>query len=243
MDARSRTVARDVNSTRSLPVLLHGDAAFHRAGRRRGDARLSELDGYRDRRHRATSSSTTRSVHDAPEPTASPYPSDVAKIIHAPVFHVNGDDPEAAVQAARLAIGFRQRSRRTSSSISSATAGTATTARRSDLHPARDVSEDRREASPLALYRDEADRRGVLTAEEADRRVREFRELMADAQSYARDFMPRQPVFAFGGLWEGSAGRRGLERATAISAEVLQEIAAAFTRVPPASRRTRAPRA
>ena len=38
---------------------------------------------------------------------------------------------------------------------------------------------------------------------DVDRRVKEFRDLLDDAHGYARDFMPRQPVFAFGGLWRG----------------------------------------
>jgi 2-oxoglutarate dehydrogenase E1 component len=58
---------------------------------------------------------------------------------------------------------------------------------------------------------------------------------MGDAQTYARDFMPRQPVFAFGGLWKG-LGWAGDDWTadTRVPAEVLREVAAAFTRVPPA---------
>src|SRR4029077_14045318 len=43
---------------------------------------------------------------------SSPYPSDVAKMIEAPIFHVNGDDPEAVVYAAKIAIEFRQKFRK-----------------------------------------------------------------------------------------------------------------------------------
>src|SRR6185295_5006526 len=57
--------------------------------------------------------------------------------------------------------------------------------------------------TPLVIYRDRLEQDGVLPAGEGERRVAEFRELMGDAQSYARDFMPRQQVFAFGGLWKG----------------------------------------
>src|SRR3989442_12819006 len=63
--------------------------------------------------------------------------------------------------------------------------------------------------------------------------ARECREVPDDAQSSARDFMPRQPVFAFGGLWKGLgwAGDDWSAR-TAVAPEVLNEIAAAFTRMP-----------
>src|SRR5262249_55660294 len=57
--------------------------------------------------------------------------------------------------------------------------------------------------SPLTQYRDKLVAAGTLTAEAADRRATEFRELLVDAQSYARDFMPRQQIFVFGGLWKG----------------------------------------
>ncbi len=58
-----------------------------------------------------TSSSTTRSA-SRPTPRfarSSPYPSDIAKMIEAPIFHVNGDDPEAVVHVAKIAAEFRQR--------------------------------------------------------------------------------------------------------------------------------------
>jgi 2-oxoglutarate dehydrogenase E1 component len=85
----------------------------------------------------------------------------------------------------------------------------------------------------LTLYRDALVTGNVLTAEDAERRTSEFRELLSDAQSYARDFMPRQPIFAFGGLWKG-LGWAGDDWSadTAVSPEVLREVAASFTRLP-----------
>jgi 2-oxoglutarate dehydrogenase E1 component len=60
---------------------------------------------------RSTSSSTTRSASPPIRAISrsSPYPSDVAKMIEAPIFHVNGDDPEAVVYAAKVATEFRQK--------------------------------------------------------------------------------------------------------------------------------------
>ena len=93
-----------------LPLLLHGDAAFAGQGVVAECLGLSGLRGHR----------TGGSLHfivnnqigftTSPRfARSSPYPSDVAKIIDAPIFHVNGDDPEAVVYVTKMAIEFRQR--------------------------------------------------------------------------------------------------------------------------------------
>jgi 2-oxoglutarate dehydrogenase E1 component len=96
--------------TMVLPLLMHGDAAFAGQGVVAECFGLSGLKGYR----------TGGSIHFIVNnqigfttyprySRSSPYPSDVAKMIEAPIFHVNGDDPEAVVYAAKVAIEFRQK--------------------------------------------------------------------------------------------------------------------------------------
>ena len=92
-----------------LGVLLHGDAAFAGQGVVAETFAFSALRGYRtggtihiivnNQIGFTTSPSFSRS---------SPYPTDVAKMVMSPIFHVNGDDPEAVVHAARIAVEFRQ---------------------------------------------------------------------------------------------------------------------------------------
>src|SRR5437667_6544 len=85
----------------------------------------------------------------------------------------------------------------------------------------------------FAQYRERLVAAGAIAADEVDRRLADFREVMDAAQAYARDFMPRQPIFAFGGLWKG-LGWAGDDwsAATAVRADLLREVAAAFARFP-----------
>jgi 2-oxoglutarate dehydrogenase E1 component len=98
------------NRTAVMPLLIHGDAAFAGQGVVAECLGLSGLRGHR----------TGGSVHfiinnqigfttDPRFSRSSPYPSDVAKMVEAPIFHVNGDDPEAVVFAAKVATEYRQR--------------------------------------------------------------------------------------------------------------------------------------
>jgi 2-oxoglutarate dehydrogenase E1 component len=98
-----------VERTKVLPLLIHGDASFAGQGVIAECFGLSGLKGYR----------TGGSIHfiinnqigftTSPRYSrSSPYPSDTAKMIGAPIIHVNGDDPEAVVYAAKIATEFRQ---------------------------------------------------------------------------------------------------------------------------------------
>ncbi len=100
----------DAPRTRVMPLLLHGDAAFAGQGIVAECFGLSGLAGHR----------TGGTVHfivnnqigftTSPRYSrSSPYPTDVAKMVEAPIFHVNGDDPEAVVFAAKVATEYRQR--------------------------------------------------------------------------------------------------------------------------------------
>ncbi len=100
----------DTDRTRVLPVLLHGDAAFA------GQGVISECFGLSGLRGHKTGGTMhivvnnqigfTTSPHNS---RSSPYPTDIAMMVEAPIFHVNGDDPEAVVHAAKVATEFRQK--------------------------------------------------------------------------------------------------------------------------------------
>jgi 2-oxoglutarate dehydrogenase E1 component len=100
----------DVERQQVLAVLLHGDAAFAGQGVVAEGFGLSGLRGHR----------TGGTIHfivnnqigftTAPHfSRSSPYPTDIALMVEAPIFHVNGDDPEAVVHAAKVAIEYRQK--------------------------------------------------------------------------------------------------------------------------------------
>jgi len=112
--ARASQVARgDADGSEVLPVLLHGDAAFAGQGIVAEILAFSDLPGY----------GTGGTIHfiinnqvgftTSPQfARSSPYPSDIAKMVQAPILHVNGDDPEAVTFACKLAIEFRQQFKR-----------------------------------------------------------------------------------------------------------------------------------
>jgi len=93
-----------------LPLLIHGDAAFAGQGVVAECFGLSGLRGHRS--GGSIHFIVNNQIGFTTSPfwaRSSPYPSDVAKMIEAPIFHVNGDDPEAVVFAAKIAIEFRQK--------------------------------------------------------------------------------------------------------------------------------------
>ncbi|CAK0775709.1 subunit of E1(0) component of 2-oxoglutarate dehydrogenase [uncultured Gammaproteobacteria bacterium] len=101
---------KDYDREQVLGLLIHGDAAFAGQGLVSETLMMSELKGYR----------TGGTIHfivnnqigfttNPNYSRSGPYPTDVAKGVQAPIFHVNGDDPEAVVHVSRIAIEFRQK--------------------------------------------------------------------------------------------------------------------------------------
>jgi 2-oxoglutarate dehydrogenase E1 component len=109
--ARAKQAQLDdtVNRTSVLPLLLHGDAAFAGQGVVAECFAMSGTKGFRTGGtiHFIVNNQigfTTAPIYSR----SSPYPSDVALMVQAPIFHVNGDDPEAVVHVSRIATEFRQ---------------------------------------------------------------------------------------------------------------------------------------
>ncbi len=103
-------LSREDAMNRALPILLHGDAAFAGQGIVMETLQLAQLRGYR------TGGTIHIIINNQIGFTTSPeagrssiYSTDVARMTQSPIFHINGDDPEAAFRAMRIALDYRQR--------------------------------------------------------------------------------------------------------------------------------------
>ncbi len=103
-----QTKLQDNERTKVLPILMHGDAAFA------GQGVIMECFGFSGLRGYSTGGTIHFVVNNqigfttSPQfARSSPYPTDIAKMVQAPILHVNGDDPEAVTFAAKLATDFR----------------------------------------------------------------------------------------------------------------------------------------
>ena len=111
--AKQTHLGEDREHRKVLPILLHGDAAFAGQGIVAETINMSQLHGYRTGGtvHVVVNNQIGFTTNPA-DARSSPYCTDVAKMVQAPVFHANGDDPEAVVHVVDIAIDYRNTFRR-----------------------------------------------------------------------------------------------------------------------------------
>ncbi len=222
--------------SRVMPILIHGDAAFTGQGIVMETLSLSELTPYHNGGSIHVIVDNQIGFTTAPSDVRfTRYPSDLAKVINAPVFHVNADDPEAAVRAAELAMGFRDE-------FHEDVIIHLLCYRRHGHNELDDPTftqplmynkiRQKRPAHELYAERLLAEQR--ITHERIERERTKIRTHLEKALNYARDVMPQQKVFAFGGIWEGM-GWAGSDWSadTAVARPILERVMDRATKIPP----------
>ncbi|GEO81506.1 2-oxoglutarate dehydrogenase E1 component [Pararhodospirillum oryzae] len=219
----------DLDRTRAVAVLIHGDAAFAGQGIVAECFALSRLKGYR------TGGTIHFVINNQIGFTTSPqysrsgqYCTDIAKSVQAPIFHVNGDDPEAVVHAARIATEFRQEFgddvvvdmvcyRRQGHNEADEPAFTQPL-----MYKAIAAHETTRTVYARALEKE-----GVVSREDADHMVAAFNARLEEAYKAADSYRPNRADW-LAGKWEGLEAMNGEEEfrqdGTAVTPEALRAV-------------------
>jgi 2-oxoglutarate dehydrogenase E1 component len=217
-----------------LPVLIHGDAAFAGQGVVAETLNLSQLRGYR----------TGGTVHvvinnqvgftTSPEESrSSVYATDVARMIQAPIFHVNGDDPEACVRVAREAFEFRQR-------FNKDVVIDMVCYRRRGHNEADDPSLTQPlmyniidgKRSVRKLYTEGLVGRGDITVEEAEQALRDYQQQLERVHHEVRDAASEKSDTASNGDAERRSPLTDVDVRTTIDPDVVKRIVATQTDLP-----------
>ncbi|HEY7116315.1 MAG TPA: 2-oxoglutarate dehydrogenase E1 component, partial [Tepidisphaeraceae bacterium] len=227
---------RDDHRTRVVPLLIHGDAAFTGQGIVMETLGLSEMPYWR----------TGGTIHliinnqigfttMPKQGRFTPYPTDIAKAIQAPVFHVNGDDPEACVHAAKLAVAFRQQfhcdvmidvwcyRRHGHNEVDEPAFTQPLMYKEIDAHP-----------RPRELYANKLIAEGTISQAEFEQMKAEVRQRLDQALSRAHEDKPKQAITSFGGVWRGmSKAGADWNARTEIPIETIRKIGERATVAPP----------
>ncbi len=226
----------DNTRTRVIPILIHGDAAFCGQGIVQETLSLSEMPFWRTGGTIHVIVNNQIGFTTMPKQGRfTPYPTDVAKMIQAPIFHVNGDDPEAVVHTAKLAIAFRQQFHQ--DAIIDVWCyrrhGHNETDEPSFTQPVmyKEIDEH---ARPREVYAQRLIDTGALAPPDIDQLKNDCRTKLESAQAAAKEVRPRQRLQSLGGVWKGMS-RAGADwsAVTNVSHEAIQKVAAALTNFPP----------
>jgi len=203
---------KDEQRNKVIPILIHGDAAFAGQGIVAECFAMSGLPGH----------NTGGTIHiiinnqigftTSPRfARSSPYPSDVGKMVDAPIIHVNGDDPEAVVYATRIATEFRLKFNRdvVIDLICYRRFGHNEGDEPSFTQPLM-YKKIRSHPSPINIYGEKLVKEGLFTDESLKQQIKNFKDLLDDQFKNAKDYKPK--IEWFEGTWSRYKPERGKDK-------------------------------
>ena len=225
----------DSERTQVMSILLHGDAAFAGQGLVAETLDLSQLRGYRTGGTVHVISNNQIGFTTSPtHARSSPYSSDVAKMIQAPIFHVNGDDPEASVHVARMATEYRYRFK---ADVVIDLFGYRRAGHNESDEPAftQPLMYHRIGEMPTtrAIYARQLEDEGVLKSGEGDDMVEQFKAHLEQEFEAAASYKPNKADW-LEGRWSDMSMAEGDVRKgeTAIDPDLLREVGFAISEPP-----------
>jgi len=221
--------------TSVMPILLHGDAAFAGQGVVAECFGLSGLKGHRTGGtiHIVVNNQIgfTTAPHNS---RSSPYPTDISLMVEAPIFHVNGDDPEAVVHAAKVATEFRQKFQKDvvidifCYRRFGHNEGDEPMFTQPKMYTA-----IKKHKTTLQLYTERLVADGLIPEGEIEDLKAQFQATLNEEFEAGKEYRPNKADW-LDGRWSGMGKNEGeYQRGeTAASIDVLQEVGAALTRLP-----------
>ena len=225
---------KDKERKKVIPILIHGDAAFAGQGVVAECFAMSGLPGH----------NTGGTIHiiinnqigftTSPRfARSSPYPSDIAKMVEAPIIHVNGDDPEAVVYAARIATDFRLKFNRdvVIDLICYRRFGHNEGDEPSFTQPLM-YKKIKSHPSPVKVYGERLVENNSISQEFLNSSIKNFKDLLNDQFKNAKDYKPK--IEWFEGTWSRYKPERGKDKrgVTGADTKKLIEISNKINSVP-----------